>query len=52
MCTGHTNPHCSGNSLRTVVVFISVKYAPLCIFFINLHYGNDLKISCCLICQL
>jgi len=30
VCTGHTNPHCSGNNLRTVVVFISAKNAPRC----------------------
>jgi hypothetical protein len=31
VCTGHVNPHDSGRSLRTVVVFISVKYWPRCI---------------------
>mmetsp|Transcript_110306 Transcript_110306/g.296035 ORF Transcript_110306/g.296035 Transcript_110306/m.296035 type:complete len:283 (-) Transcript_110306:318-1166(-) len=28
VCTGHRKPHVSGSSLRTVVVFISVKYCP------------------------
>jgi hypothetical protein len=26
VCTGHMNPHDSGRSFLTVVVFISVKY--------------------------
>jgi len=29
VCTGQMYPHASGRSLRTVVVFISVKYCPL-----------------------
>lgn len=31
VCTGHMNPQASGSNFLTVVVFISVKYYPLCI---------------------
>ena len=39
--TGHKNPQLSGKSLRTVVVFIYAKYAPLCM---DLKCDKNLKL--------
>lgn len=39
VCTGHINPHESGNNFLTDVVFISTKYAPL---WIDLKWDQNL----------
>jgi hypothetical protein len=43
--TGHMNPQDSGKSFLTVVVFISVKYWPLCILLKWDRYLTMLSLS-------